>query len=203
MENIKNSKGEVLSQPYLDLARMRREQNPNNVFPLGFASGMTREGLSFWNKVYYCNTPEIPAASLAELGEWQKAKGIAELQPAEPDWKAMYEDLKAEYERLKTDYDTAITEANEMSVELRELGAKYDELKYGDPTRNWVAECAMAAMQGMLSSPTNYKEIEHPISGKILINPQPEEIAKLSFDYAESMAAEGRKRGHLPKIEKS
>lgn len=194
MENIKNSKGEVLSQPYLDLARMRKEkrkQADTGLLSWDFIWRPTLEGLDWWDIVDRGETPEIPAASLAELEDWRKYKpAIPKNETAEPDWKAMYEDMKAERDYYQHEYEL-------KCMELDEIDNK------PTPDRNWVAECAMAAMQGMLSSPTNYKEIEHPISGKILINPQPEEIAKLSFDYAESMAAEGRKRGHLPKIEKS
>lgn len=190
MEQIKNNKGELLPQPYLDLARMRREQNPNNVFPLGFASGMTREGLSFWNKVYYCNTPEIPAASLAELGEWQKAKGIAELQPAEPDWKAMYEEIKAEQDYYRHEYELKLMELDDID-------------NTPTPTRSLVAECVPFQKCPVCDGygevrPIWNKDAQQPTYVKCSVC----EGNKVILMYnAEAMAAEGRKRGHLPNTE--
>lgn len=181
MENIKNSKGEVLSQPYLDLARMRKEkrkQADTGLLAWDFIWRPTLEGNDWWDIVDKGETPEIPAASLAELEDWRKYKpAIPKNETAEPDWKAMYEDMKAERDYYRHEYEL-------KSMELDDIDSR------PTPDRNWVAECAMAAMQGFLASYAG-----------ATTDPKVEPVAQKSWDYAEAMSAEGRKRGHLPKNE--
>lgn len=127
---MRNSKGVLLQQPYLDLAQMRWQQKPcqplSDMLLISFAWSLTNEGHFFWFQVYDCETPDIPASSLAELDAWRREQQItkmpSKIAPAEPDWKAEYEQLEAE--------------ANELTAALKELGAKYDELKAGDPSSN-------------------------------------------------------------------
>jgi len=166
---MKNNKGELLQQPYLDLARMRRDQSPYDDAILGFVWNNTPEGYVFWSCVNRGETPAIFEFQLAELEVWRKEK-------AEPEYKELYDDLKYEYHKLKSDYETAVTEAEEYAADLRELRGRYNELKSATPTRNWVAECAMAILS---NTPAGYS----------------------SWDIAEAWASEGRKRGHLPKTD--
>lgn len=204
---MKNSKGQELQQSYLDLALMRREQKPYQAFSdmllNAFDWSLTNEGRFFWSQVFYeCKTPEIPESSLAELEAWRKENGMSNIvmtefdpkinenpyaQSDEPDWKAKYDDLEYEYHKLKFDFEIAVTEAEESAADLRDLQTKYDELKSGDTSRNWVAECAMAAMQGMLSY----------YSGGNGTRPTDEIISEKSWKLAEAWAADGKKRGHI------
>lgn len=181
---MKNSKGETLPQPYLDLARMRGEQRPSDGSIFGFIWNNTPECYDFWSCVNRGETPVIFEFSLAELDEWRKAKSahisISDFDPkinekpyaqpaeAEPatDWKAKYEEMKAERDYYRHEYEL-------KCIELDDIDNK------PTPTRNWVAECAMAAMQALVS-----REI-------------PLKAAEYAFDYAEAWAAEGRKRGHI------
>ena len=75
-----------LHQPYRALAEMRREQQINsewvkqyekefkeiNDLNFAFYWENTPEGDDWWNYLNEGSTPEIPAASLDELKEWQK-----------------------------------------------------------------------------------------------------------------------------------
>jgi len=76
---MKNSKGQTIPQPYLDLAMMRREQQEvsqyrkdwdshfsrtNELFQ-GFEWQITPEKGDWWADVNEGNSPEIPASSLA------------------------------------------------------------------------------------------------------------------------------------------
>ena len=78
-----------LPQPYRALAEMRREQQINSelfrtevqytkgferdsVLKNAFCFNETHEGAFWWYDLDKGNTPEIPAASLEELKEWQK-----------------------------------------------------------------------------------------------------------------------------------
>lgn len=122
--------------------------------------------------------PEIPSSSLAELEEWRKANGISvenensddmcfhecpncndrcycSAQPCscctqdEPDYKGLYEQRTAQF---------------------NELLAKYENQT---PSRNWVAECAMAFVS---TKGLGFED---------------------SWDKAQQWAAEGKKRGHI------
>lgn len=163
---MKNSKGETLPQPYLALAEMRRAQDGR--FPKAqnlsnaFTWHETKERILFWGELDNGGLPEIPAASLSELEVWQANKleeNVIKIMDTLPepalDYKAMYEELKNDYNILNSRYQIAT------------MSQKSDPT----PTRNWVAECAMA-LAASLS----------------------EEAA---WDYAEAWAAEGKKRGHI------
>lgn len=212
---MKNSKGQELQQFYRDLAMMRMEQQKDSDYVKmwhkefevtqllkdAFCWDNTPEKGSWWEDVYFDETPEIPASSLAELEAWRKQReeskqsdfwGKAamvadELRP-EPDYKAMYEELEVKYKDLQWTF----SELREQKIELEKRAENTTT-----PTRNWIAECAMVVMQGLLSDP-NYKDVQHTIAGNIVTKPRPEVIAERSFDYAEAWAAEGKKRGHLP-----
>lgn len=208
---MKNSKGQTLEQPYLDLAMMRREQQEGSEYrkvqdfyykktgEVFFAFNWvdTPEKYEFWDEIYYIHlSPTIPASSMKELEEWRKANGIpvenensddmcfhecpncndrcyCSAQPCscctqdEPDYKAMYEEAVKERDYYRTVYERYWT--TEQSSD-----------------RNWVAECAMAAMQVFIASYAGATK-----------DPEPENVAKKSFDYAEAMIAEGKKRGHI------
>lgn len=85
---MKNSKGETLPQPYYDLALMRREQQKGSYFvknlqkefeakqevnhAFNWLDAPEKEYL--WAAVFMGKTPEIPAASLAELEAWRKSR---------------------------------------------------------------------------------------------------------------------------------
>lgn len=173
MEQIKNSKGDVLPQPYLDLALMRREQQ-NGVenyidCDTCFSWIRTPEDEEFWHDVNNGETPDIPAASLAELEAWRKSReenkqeAMVDDNP-EPDYKAMYEDVKGSYEIL----DKSLHEA------LEKLQEQTD--------RNWIAECAMM-ITGGLSQGTHL--------------PPNTEMIEYAWTLAEAWAAEGKKRGRI------
>jgi len=179
---MKNNKGELLPQPYLDLARMRREQykyfQHEKILGSAFFWEDTLEGGEFWVNVDKGETPEIPAASLAELEEWRKANCIpvenensddmcfhecpncndrcyCSAQPCscctqdEPDYKGLYEHRTAQF---------------------NELLAKYENQT---PSRNWVAECAIAFVS---TKGLGFED---------------------AWDWAEQWAAEGKRRGHI------
>lgn len=190
---MKNSKGETLPQPYYDLALMRREQQKGSYFVKNWQKEFeAKQEVNYafdwldapekeylWAAVCMGKTPEIPAASLAELEAWRKSReeNKQEAMVADElrddttdttDWKAKYEALEKE--------------ANELTAALKELGAKYDELKYGDPDRNWIAECAMGVAAG-LSQGTH-------------LSPN-QEMIEYALALAEAWAAEGKNRGHI------
>jgi len=59
---------EDLKEPYNRLADLRRGDFSRSALVRGaFVWSQTPEGFSFWDDVYYGNTPEIPAPSLLEL----------------------------------------------------------------------------------------------------------------------------------------
>ena len=82
-----------LQQPYRALAEMRREHDANTpkgyYLSTAFEWTNTKEGDVFWREIWYNKYPEIPAASLEELKEWQnpeyEATVIAEQPKEEPD----------------------------------------------------------------------------------------------------------------------
>lgn len=248
---MKNSKGEILPQPYYDLALMRREQQSGTgdeiVYDTCINWRNTPEGYDWWLDANNGNTPAILASSLAELDLWRKSKGVSpvserkfkagdkvriightfdhqfkigeivildqintsgmswrchdlckkdwwnvaisdmelvENAPDTTDYKAMYESEKEKAEYYEKQYNVLKDAVITPTAELQ------------PPSRNWIAECAMAAMHGLLSDP-NYKDVQHAKAGNIVTKPRPEVIAKISFDYAEALAAEGKKRNHL------
>lgn len=109
---------------------------------------------------------------------------LVENAPDTTDYKAMYESEKEKAEYYEKQYNVLKDAVITPTAELQ------------PPSRNWIAECAMAAMHGLLSDP-NYKDVQHAKAGNIVTKPRPEVIAKISFDYAEALAAEGKKRNHL------
>ena len=123
------------------------------------------------------------------------------------DWQAKYEDLKSDYGKLMDEYNEEVSKHDELEIRYKDLQCSFSELSEqkielekrientAKPS-NFIAECAMMAMQGLLSDP-NYKDVQHTIAGNIVTKPQPKVIAERAFDYAEAMAAEGRKRGHI------
>lgn len=177
---MKNSKGETLPQPYLDIARMRREQKPFDDAYLGFKWVHTSEGYGWWQTVFYSDfPPAIPAASLAELEEWRSNK-LSQMasdawigKPAEPatDWKAKYEELTAATDALISEYNKLKDLYDKLDVTYQRLYVEH--MKAGDPTRNLVAECAMRHYAFLGGDPI------------------------YSWGKAEAWAAEGRKRGHI------
>lgn len=174
----------------------------------------TPEGHSWWDEVFKGNPPSIPDTYLAKLEAWGKEKGInkdpmdamldeyfnnlsdEKLAEMEKKINAIFSRFKtADTTDWKAKYEELEKEANELTSTLKELGAKYDEIKYGaaEPSK-FIAECAMRAMQAMLS---NADLMEVVTSGLGLGDNVRDKIARVSFDYAEAMAAEGKKRGHI------
>lgn len=197
---MKDINGNLLQQPYYDLAVMRREQKPDNTCLYGFELGATPEKYDWWFLVFKGNRPPIPDTSLAELEAWRNEKGVnINMKSFDPrinetpysptaewidplnvkrvsdttDWKAKYEELLDKLEFYKKAFEglKQTVEQNTPAVELT-----------AEPS-NFIAECAMRAMQTLAGS-------ENPLNA-----------ADYAWDYAEAMAAEGKKRGHLSNTE--
>lgn len=207
---MKNSKGELLEQPYYDLAMMRREQQEGSEFRIkwdadfenigqlndAFRWGKTPEKHEWWNSVDDGNTPEIPAASLAELEAWQKEQKaeygklpVPEWvkkapEPTEPDYKAMYECALTELKNIRALIGADENESTYDEVERKFIQLSREAVEPSKPKsteRNWVAECAMelyanlAVHRGMFNHATNRN-----------IND--------AWDFAQKWAEEGKKR---------
>ena len=155
-----------LQQPYRALAEMRREQQINSEWVNQYEKGFkeindlnfafywenTPEGNDWWNYLNEGSTPEIPAASLEELKEWQKEH--PEYEPV----------LIAEQQK---DFDTPF---NTKALSSQEP----------DPR---LFTAAVAAMQGMVANS------RIALTDTLLV--------EYSWDLAEALINEGKKRGHL------
>lgn len=125
---MKNSKGETLEQPYLDLAMMRREQQEGSEYRktwdfdfeekgfllYAFDWDKTPEKIDWWYDLFIGNSPDIPSSSLADLEEWRKAK--QEANKPETWGKQLYDsgqfhDLLTKYENAEPDYKAMYEEA--------------------------------------------------------------------------------------------
>ena len=164
-----------LTEPYKSLAEMRRGDRKDDLLACAFEWDDTPEWGAFWGKVRNGFTPEIPAASLAELEAWKNSKEVKDmpdLQPAEPDYKAMYEQLQSDYNILNSQYQIA-----SMPTILPTTANKETD---------FVLRTAQMAMQGYLA-----------MRATSSITPSYKEVASEAFDYAAAMLGEAKKRNLL------
>lgn len=200
---MKNSKGQELPQPYLDLAIMRREQYEGVGDDISmtdcFIWRETCEKFSWWYAVNKGETPEIPAASIAELGAWRKSReenkqsdfwGKAamvadELRP-EPDYKAMYDELCKRYKALDHNHNRLCQDYDFYKHRTNVIAAP-------TTSRNWIAECVPYQKCPVCDGEGQVRP---------LWNKHAQEPTYVKCDVCDGkkiieMAAEGKKRGRL------
>ena len=209
-----------LPQPYRALAEMRREQQINSelfrtevqytkgferdsVLKNAFCFNETHEGAFWWYDLDKGNTPEIPAASLEELKEWQNK--TMNLQKGQTIWAIdPCEETGGGNPRLTVGKDYVIEGSPEKEIKIKNDFGRYHyfsldtldtffsltpphevvliaEQPKEEPDPRLV-QAALAAMQGMLVREKT---------------PYVERLCNDCWDYAEALINEGKKRGKL------
>lgn len=190
-----------LTSPYRELAEKRMGERIGFVhttcdLTAAFNWGNTKEGGDFWDDVNEGNTPEIPQSSLDELREYENAKPLQNINFMKIKVNKSEKPTYWYSNRIGDVFEVKESENIANHYELMINGERcyigFNDCEIVDESKDKLFTAAVAAMQGILSNSILVGVIE-TFNGL----PQKDEMARVAFDYAEALIAEGKKRNHL------
>ena len=222
---MKNSKGQTIPQPYLDLAMMRRDQqgrtDNQELLIASLIWKLTIEGEDLWFEVNEGNSPDIPESSLNELEEWRKKKGLSNLKEGLEKVKQLPIEQRREIAakvkagiHTESPYNPTAEWIDPLKVKEPDYKEMYEALKkeHEDIDKMYLElleihqkACAEHDRFSAETTERNYvwEAALAAMQGFIASyagatkNPDIDTVAGISLTYAESLVAEGKKRNHI------